>query len=400
VFRKSLRVILIAVSVFYANVIVGYCAGITIGAGASMTLSGSPTITTNGNWSNQGTFTAGTSTVNFTGGSGVTQTLNSGGTGVGKFFYHLIHSGAGTLQLVTNPIDIDGNFTNSAGTFDAGGFTMYCTGTWSNTATFTHGNNSVILDGGSQTINGSTTFYNFTKNVTTAATLTFDHLGTQTIVNSLTLNGASLQLLSLRSDSATVAFKIILQFGGVQSLSYLDVLRSDASGGSTLVAGTTSTDSGSNTNWLFAAPVLSVSVLPATYGFGPVIEGSTNVATSAITVTNNGNVVETYQLKLTNPTGWTAIQTGTPGIDHYMLSAMFHGATAPVAADFADNDALSTAYQTCSATVFAKDTSPPETGVGVPVGAERRLWFRFTAPSYSNVGTEQSIVVTINATAA
>ncbi len=145
---------------------------------------------------------------------------------------------------------------------------------------------------------------------------------------------------------------------------------------------------------------LSVGVSPTSYAFGTVNEGTTTVAASAIVVTNDGNVAETYQIKLTNPGGWTAIQAGTPGTDQYMLSAIFHGATAPLTGDFADNDALGTAYVTCSATVFAKDTSPPETGVGVAAGAERRLWFRFVAPSYSTVGTPQSITVTINATAA
>jgi len=346
VFRKSLKVILIAVSVFYANVVVGYCAGITIGAGAGMTLAGSPTV----------------ATVDLT-----------------------ISPAAGVL---------------GAGILNAGAATLNIKGNWSNQGTFTAGASTVNFIGGNQSINGSTTFYNFTKNVTTAATLTFDHLGTQTIVNSLILNGASLQLLSLRSTSLTVAFKIILQFGGQQSLSYLDVSYSDASGGSTLVAGATSTNSGSNTNWLFAAQTLSISVLPTSYDFGSVLEGSTTLTTSTIVVTNNGNVIETYQLKLTNPTGWTAVQTGAPGVDQYMLSAIFHGATAPVTGDFADNDALRTTYQTCSATVFAKDTTPPETGVCVEVGGERRLWFRLVAPSYSNVGTQQSITVTINATAA
>lgn len=122
-FRKNLKVVLITILVFYANVIIDYCARITIGVGANMTLSGSPTVTTidltvslaagllgvgilsadaatlnvNGNWSNQGTFTAATNAVNFIGESGVSQTLNFGGTGTGKFFYNLTRSGVGTL---------------------------------------------------------------------------------------------------------------------------------------------------------------------------------------------------------------------------------------------------------------------------------------------------------------
>jgi len=275
-FRQNLKIALITITVLVAAAGELFAAGITIGSGATVTLSGSPTITTvdvtingtlsagagtikaSGNCVNSGTFTAGTGTVNFTAGTGVTQTLTSGGTGTGKLFYHLTHSGAGTLQLVANAIDIDGNFTNSAGIFDANGLAISCAGNWTNsaTATFTHNNNSVTLDGTNQTLTGSTTFYNLTKTVTSAATLTFDNTATQTVTNTLTLNGASAQLLSLRSDAAA-AYNLTLQAGDTQSLSYLDVQYSDASGGVKLVGGTTSTDSGNNTNWAFDGTTLT-----------------------------------------------------------------------------------------------------------------------------------------------
>ena len=147
--------------------------------------------------------------------------------------------------------------------------------------------------------------------------------------------------------------------------------------------------------------MLSVSVSPSSYAFGTVNEGSDTVSTSSITVTNNGNAAETYQIKLTAVSGWTAVQTGTPGADEYMLSAIFHTTgTPPIVGDFADNDALSTSYGTCSATVFAQDDTPPETGASVSATDTRNLWFKFYAPSSTTVGTEQSITVTINATAA
>ena len=146
--------------------------------------------------------------------------------------------------------------------------------------------------------------------------------------------------------------------------------------------------------------MLSVGVSPGSYAFGAVNEGSDTVASSAITVTNNGNVAETYQVKLTAVAGWTAVQTGTPGANQYMLSAVFHTTgTPPIAGDFADNDALSTSYATSSDTAFAQDDTPPETGAGVAATNTRSLWFKFYAPSSTTVGTEQSITVTINATA-
>ncbi|MFA7466024.1 MAG: VCBS repeat-containing protein, partial [Parcubacteria group bacterium] len=73
------------------------------------------TIFAGGNWSNSATFTPDIGTVEFTKTSG-TQTLDSGGTGSGKSFNDLVHRGAGTLQLSTNAVNIDGDFTNYSGT--------------------------------------------------------------------------------------------------------------------------------------------------------------------------------------------------------------------------------------------------------------------------------------------
>lgn len=50
--------------------------------------------------------------------------------------------------------------------------------------------------------------------------------------------------------------------------------------------------------------------------FGTVTAGSESVPGSASTVTNDGNVVETYSLSLTNPASWTAVQAA-PGAETY-----------------------------------------------------------------------------------
>lgn len=127
--------------------------------------------------------------------------------------------------------------------------------------------------------------------------------------------------------------------------------------------------------------------------FGTVLVSSTTVSSAASTVTNDGNVTETYDLKLTNPAGWTAT-AGAPGAETYRLSAQFNAA-APTAASFGADHDLTTADQTSSATIFAGD----QTGLSVAAAATRSLWFKFEAPISTTVTTEQTITVTVTAVA-
>ena len=112
---------------------------------------GTPSISVGGNWANSDTFTAGTSTIQFTKTSG-TQTLNSGGIGATQLFSNLTHSGAGTLQLLTNAVKVTGNFLNSGGTFTTtdgtsrdvtvdGNFTISSGTVTANASTITTGGN-------------------------------------------------------------------------------------------------------------------------------------------------------------------------------------------------------------------------------------------------------------------
>ncbi len=128
--------------------------------------------------------------------------------------------------------------------------------------------------------------------------------------------------------------------------------------------------------------------------FGVVTVSSTTVLDDSSHVANDGNVAETYAIKLTNPGGWTAT-ANAPGSETYRLSAQFN-ASKPTAVSFdADND-LTTSDQTCSVTIFAGD----QTGLSVAASAVRYLWLKFEAPTSTAVTTEQTIVVTITASAA
>ncbi len=127
--------------------------------------------------------------------------------------------------------------------------------------------------------------------------------------------------------------------------------------------------------------------------YGVVATSSTTVSASASTVTNDGNVTETYDIKLTDPAGWTAV-SGAPGSETYRLSAQFNSSQ-PTAVSFAADHDLTTTDQTSSATIFAGD----ETGLSVAAAATRSLWFKFEAPTSTTVTTQQTITVTLTAAA-
>jgi len=128
--------------------------------------------------------------------------------------------------------------------------------------------------------------------------------------------------------------------------------------------------------------------------FGTVTSGSTTVSSDSSHVVNDGNTTETFSLDLTNPGGWTAVQAA-PGVDEYCLSAQFNGSQ-PGAGTFTyANHALSTTSAPSSGTKFAGD----QTGLSVAASGIRYLWLKFEAPSTSTVFTEQTIVVTVTASA-
>jgi hypothetical protein len=206
-----------------------------------------------------------------------------------------------TLTLTNGTLDLNGknvsvgkfasNNSNTR-TLTMGNGTLALTGTgtvW-NTATVTNltltpGTCAVSLTGTAATIAGSPTFYSFTKTVTTADTLTFTDGITVTVTNSLTLQGASGQLLTL-AGSGTSGWTLAVP--ATQSISHVSVSYSTATGNSALAASSDSINGGNNVNWIFIS-VNSIS---------PVISGTVSVG-STLTTTNgtwtNSPTSYTYQ---------------------------------------------------------------------------------------------------------
>jgi len=141
---------------------------VTIDASSTLDLA-AYTITTTSSFTNNGTYkwdgdqTTDTPTL----GSGCTvEYTDATGLAIQNWNYsscNLAIGGAGTFTLpaALDVVDV----TITAGTLDvtATNYQISCSGDWDNSATFNGRSGSVIFDGGDQAIDGSTTFYNFSK---------------------------------------------------------------------------------------------------------------------------------------------------------------------------------------------------------------------------------------------
>ncbi|MFH1429686.1 MAG: hypothetical protein ABIH39_08085 [Candidatus Margulisiibacteriota bacterium] len=170
--------------------------------------------------------------------------------GLGSYMY-------GGIECGSSNIDINGHvqYSNVGDTFinaDSSNWTV--NGNWSNgvNGTFNCGTSTITLDGTAQTIYGINTFYNLSKTVTSADTLTFDNTDTQTVSNNLILKGAPGQKLSLRSNSDGNQYSLNLNQDTRYTLEHLDIKDCDASGGKTIDADK-SKNSGNNNNVTFDA---------------------------------------------------------------------------------------------------------------------------------------------------
>jgi trimeric autotransporter adhesin len=166
---------------------------------------GTRSITLGGDWTNNGTFTAGTSTVNFTAAS-TGHTLNGSMTGSNQFYHIRFNNAAGEWSFGANAADVGGNFTlsaSAAGGVTAPSTTLKIAGNFARAAacTFNHNSGTIELNGtANQTIpSAATTFHNLhitnTTGTVTATTGTITADNTLTIDAGSVLNMAGIQLL-------------------------------------------------------------------------------------------------------------------------------------------------------------------------------------------------------------
>lgn len=182
-------------------------------------------------------------------------TIEYGGTSSytikGYSYSNMSISGSGSFSATSGPLTIGNNFTQSAGTFTAAGATTTIGKNITRTGgTFNHNSGTVHLNGSSQTVNDSTSFYNLYKVVSSADTLTFEAGATTTVEGTLTLRGVSGNVLTLESSISDSPWYIDPQ--STRSIGYLAVNDSYNSNATVIeAAGTNSTDGGGNTNWRF-----------------------------------------------------------------------------------------------------------------------------------------------------
>lgn len=166
-----------------------------------------------------------------------------------------------TFQLGA-ALDVNGNFTNSAGTFDVttSNHAITLAGNWSNSGTFTARSGTVTLDAdASHSVSGTTTFNNLTlqntTDDTTDVTITFASSATQTINGTLTLDGLDIndRLLIVASSggsAATINFAGSSTFSG-NFLTITDNTATDNSTGVSLPLNPADSTNGGNTSGWF-----------------------------------------------------------------------------------------------------------------------------------------------------
>ncbi len=227
--------------------------------GGHLQLQGAETMTLNATYP---TLSTG-STVTYTGdGDSATDTYTV--TTLKAVYHHLVinstDGATDTFQLGA-ALDINGNLTNTAGTFDvsASSHAITLAGNWSNTGTFNGRAGTVTLDPDTNhTLTGDTTWFSLTlldaTSNATDVTLTLPASSTQTISGVLTLDGLD-EDDRLNIVSSSAGLRGIITFTGTGSFvgNYLDIIDSTITDNSSLVTApvmpASSVNRGNTTLW-------------------------------------------------------------------------------------------------------------------------------------------------------
>jgi len=144
----------------------------------------------------------------------------------------------------------------------------------------------------------------------------------------------------------------------------------------------------------YTGTILGISVEPTQFDLGPLAVNNSSYTISAVSVTNTGNVNETYSLNTStsNPAGWNP-STSAPGQNIFVLNTQFNSVKPSTETFVEANHALTTSPVSCTGTKFAGN----ETGVSVAPNAVKHLWFELRTPTVVGTFDEQTFGVTITA---
>jgi len=183
------------------------------------------------------------------------------------------------------------------------------------------------------------------------------------------------------------------------ALYYIAIWTRDDMGNWSIRSSTTSTSA--------QVVVLSVYVLDvSTYNFGALSTQISTVSVSGIVIRNDGNVNETYSLRVTTGTSWPAAtiwqSSTTTGNNQFVLYGIFKD-TQPHSGNFGENpgnDIITLDNQKASLANFSDGTHQ---GAGIelyvisPLLSDTTIWFKLKTPIATSTTDYQTIPVTFTA---
>jgi len=148
---------------------------------------------------------------------------------------------------------------------------------------------------------------------------------------------------------------------------------------------------------------VSLTVTDEPLAFGSVTAGNSDVNDApGCTVTNDGTALNDYKLKITDkPATWSVKEdAGSTIWNQFRLLGLFTSSSPPASGNFdtADDIVKASTDTTATTAIYAITAEGSSVkGYDCTQNAVRKLWFRFDAPSGTDLTGEQWITVTVYA---
>lgn len=221
---------------------------VTITTNSTYSASETALLTVGGNYLNSGNFISNDGAVMFNASDGG-NTLDGSMTGSNSFHDILFDNSDGSWDILEN-ITTTNDFTISDATEVSSPSTITVDGDFQGGTSFNANTGTVVLNNTSetQTVRGSSTFYNLLATATQSRLVQFQSSTTTRITNNLTLTGSNCHaILLLRSTTKGSYWNLDDDSGGTTDVTFVDVQDSNAT--DQAVTGDTSINSGHNANW-------------------------------------------------------------------------------------------------------------------------------------------------------